>query len=95
MSAGRWVCALILYPILTPSLISHMVSVDVKHHERGRTSAGRGAGTDWPRQKHGRQRHKSGHTSAESGFQARSKDLEILEEGGGAGPSTMPRRDRE
>ena len=27
------------------------------------------------------------------GFQARSKDLEILEEGGGAGPSTMPRRD--
>ena len=31
----------------------------------------------------------------QSGFQARSKDLEILEEGGGAGPSTLPRRDRE
>ena len=30
-----------------------------------------------------------------AGFQARSKDLEILEEGGGAGPSTMPRRDHE
>ena len=30
-----------------------------------------------------------------TGFQARSKDLEILEEGGGAGPSTMPRRDHE
>ena len=30
-----------------------------------------------------------------SGFQARSKDQEILEEGGGAGPSTMPRRDHE
>ena len=30
-----------------------------------------------------------------TGFQARSKDLEILEEGGGAGPSTLPRRDHE
>ena len=29
------------------------------------------------------------------GFQARSKDQEILEEGGGAGPSTLPRRDHE
>ena len=28
-------------------------------------------------------------------FQARSKDQEILEEGGGAGPSTLPRRDHE
>ena len=32
---------------------------------------------------------------ATSGLQARSKDLEILEEGGGAGPSNMPRRDHE
>ena len=32
---------------------------------------------------------------AESGFQARSKDQEILEEGGGAGPSHLPRRDHE
>ena len=31
----------------------------------------------------------------EAGFQARSKDQEILEEGGGAGPSTLPRRDHE
>ena len=29
------------------------------------------------------------------GFQARSKDQEILEEGGGAGPSLLPRRDHE
>ena len=29
------------------------------------------------------------------GFQARSKDQEILEEGGGAGPSHVPRRDHE
>ena len=28
-------------------------------------------------------------------FQARSKEQEILEEGGGAGPSTLPRRDHE
>ena len=28
-------------------------------------------------------------------FQARSKDQEILEEGGGAGPSSWPRRDHE
>ena len=49
-----------------PSLISRMVSVDVKHHERGRISAGWGARTDWPRQKCGRQRRKSGHTGAES-----------------------------
>ncbi len=35
-------------------------------------------------------------TSARSpGLQARSKDQEILEEGGGAGPSTLPRRDHE
>ena len=32
---------------------------------------------------------------ASSGFQARSKDQEILEEGGGAGPSTLSRRDHE
>ena len=31
----------------------------------------------------------------EVGFQARSKDQEILEEGGGAGPSLLPRRDHE
>ena len=31
----------------------------------------------------------------QSGFQARSKDQEILEEGGGAGPSNFPRRDHE
>ena len=30
---GRWSWALIPYPILPPSLISHMVSVDVKQHE--------------------------------------------------------------
>ena len=30
-----------------------------------------------------------------SGFQARSKAQEILEEGGGAGPSPLPRRDHE
>ena len=30
-----------------------------------------------------------------TGFQARSKDREILEEGGGAGPSLLPRRDHE
>ena len=30
-----------------------------------------------------------------TGFQARSKDQEVLEEGGGAGPSTLPRRDHE
>ena len=30
-----------------------------------------------------------------TGFQARSKDQEILEEGGGAGPSLLPRRDHE
>ena len=30
-----------------------------------------------------------------AGFQARSKDREILEEGGGAGPSLLPRRDHE
>ena len=30
-----------------------------------------------------------------TGLQARSKDQEILEEGGGAGPSLMPRRDHE
>ena len=31
----------------------------------------------------------------EHGFQARSKDQEILEEGGGAGSSLLPRRDHE
>ena len=30
-----------------------------------------------------------------SGLQARSRDQEILEEGGGAGPSLLPRRDHE
>ena len=30
-----------------------------------------------------------------SGLQARSKDQEILEEGGGAGPSLLPRRGHE
>ena len=30
-----------------------------------------------------------------TGFQARSKDQEILEEGSGAGPSNLPRRDHE
>ena len=30
-----------------------------------------------------------------AGYQARSKDQEILEEGGGAGPSLLPRRDHE
>ena len=30
-----------------------------------------------------------------AGYQARSKDQEILEEGGGAGPSPLPRRDHE
>ena len=30
-----------------------------------------------------------------TGFQATSKDQEILEEGGGAGPSLLPRRDHE
>ena len=34
-------------------------------------------------------------TLSPPGFQARSKDLEILEEGGGAGPSLLPRRDHE
>ena len=36
-STGRWAWALIHYPILPPSLISLMVSVDVKHHERRRS----------------------------------------------------------
>ena len=35
------------------------------------------------------------HCSTVAGFQARSKDQEILEEGGGAGPSLLPRRDHE
>ena len=34
-------------------------------------------------------------TGSWSGFQARSKDQEILEEGGGAGPSRLPRRDHD
>ena len=33
--------------------------------------------------------------SVRAGLQARSKDQEILEEGGGAGPSLLPRRDHE
>ena len=33
--------------------------------------------------------------TSHTGFQARSKDQEILEEGGGAGPSLLPRRDHE
>ena len=33
--------------------------------------------------------------ASHSGYQARSKDQEILEEGGGAGPSLLPRRDYE
>ena len=37
----------------------------------------------------------SGPAYLAAGFQVRSKDLEILEEEGGAGPSTMPRRDHE
>ena len=36
-----------------------------------------------------------GETHSTSGFQARSKDQEILEEGGRAGPSTLPGRDHE
>ena len=35
------------------------------------------------------------HWNGEQGLQARSKDQEILEEGGGAGPSLLPRRDHE
>ena len=34
-------------------------------------------------------------TLSPPGLQARSKDQEILEEGGGAGPSLLPRRDHE
>ena len=34
-------------------------------------------------------------TFSRNGFQAKSKDQEILEEGGGAGPSHLPRRDHE
>ena len=34
-------------------------------------------------------------TLSPPGFQARSKDLEILDEGGGAGPSLLHRRDDE
>ena len=37
---------------------------------------------------------RGGRIRVAAGFQARSKDQEILE-GGGAGPSTMPRRDHE
>ena len=40
-------------------------------------------------------KQKQNQRTAASGFQARSKDLEILEEGDGAGPSIMPRRDHE
>ena len=36
-----------------------------------------------------------GAQDSHAGFQARSKDQEILEEGGGAGPSLLPRRDHE
>ena len=38
MWTGRWAWALIPYPILLPSLISHTVSVDVKHYERRRST---------------------------------------------------------
>ena len=34
MLTGKWSWALIPYPILPPSLISHTVSVAVKHHKR-------------------------------------------------------------
>ena len=37
----------------------------------------------------------SGAVLTGAGLQARSKDQEILEEGGGAGPSLLPRRDHE
>ena len=37
----------------------------------------------------------SAQLSSDQGLQARSKDQEILEEGGGAGPSLLPRRDHE
>ena len=48
-------------------------------------------------QESGEQRYISNHQSIKltTEFQARSKDQEILEEGGGAGPSTLPRRDHE
>ena len=36
-----------------------------------------------------------GGRGSRSGFQARSKDHEILEEGGGAEPSSLPRRNHE
>ena len=38
---------------------------------------------------------KGEHVGLFTGFQARSKDQEILEEGGAAGPSLLPRRDHE
>ena len=34
LRTGRWALALTPYPILPSSLIIHVVSVDVKHHER-------------------------------------------------------------
>ena len=34
VSTGKQAWTLIPYPILPPSLISHTVSVDIKHHER-------------------------------------------------------------
>ena len=36
MWTGRWAWALTPCPILPPSLISLVISVDVKHHERRR-----------------------------------------------------------
>ena len=62
---------IIISDIFFPSLISLMVSVDVKHHVYLLIYLS--------------------HTE----FKARSKDQEILEEGGGAGPSLLPRRDHE
>ena len=38
---------------------------------------------------------RGGRIRVAAGFQARSKDQEILDEGGGAGPSLLPRRDHE
>ena len=45
---------------------------------------------------HSEKRYKKLVTRMQSrGFQARTKDQEILEEGGGAGPLNLPRRDHE
>ena len=55
---------LVLFPTLSPSLIGHPASVDVKQHK----------------------------SLLDGGYQARSKDQGILEEGGGAGPSLAQKR---